>query len=311
MGRPVIAITLGDVAGIGPEVIRKALLSPQLDRRFCYEVVLERHAPKVPLGRISIRAGRFALESLEAGVAGCLRGDYAALVTGPVHKAGLRLVGFRFPDQTNWLAHRTRAKRFAMMLAGKSFRVTLVTSHIPLRKVRSHLNRENIGTAIALTQEGLQRMGIRRPRILVAALNPHGGVREEAGLEEKRYIAPAIAAARRKFGPNITGPYTPDHVFRMAAIGLGDAVVCMYHDQGLIPFKLLAFEHGVNHTLGLPILRTSPDHGTAYDIAGKNRADPQSMVEAIRLATQLAAQTMKLETSSRLPSEIANFSSNC
>ncbi len=286
-----IAITLGDVAGIGPEIVRKALQSGKLDSRFRYKILLENLAPKVLPGKISKSAGQFVLTSLEAGVIGCLQGDYTALVTAPVHKAGLKQIGFRFPGQTEWLAHRTHTKSFSMMLVSDLLRVALVTIHVPLKKVSSLLTPSSIYQTIHLTYQGLVRLGIRRPRIFVAALNPHGGVREEQGFEEKRIIVPAIDRAQRDFGKSISGPYSPDHVFWLALQGKADAVVCMYHDQGLIPLKTLAFDRGVNFTLGLPIIRTSPDHGTAYDIAGKNKANCQSMIEAINLAVRLSLKS--------------------
>jgi 4-phospho-D-threonate 3-dehydrogenase / 4-phospho-D-erythronate 3-dehydrogenase len=286
-----IAITLGDVAGIGPEVVRKALRSSKLNRKFRYEVVLEDEAPRVALGKLSKTAGHFAWDALEAGVGGCLDGTYAALVTGPVSKAGLKLAGFKHPGQTEWLAHRTSTRKFAMMLVGGSLRVSLVTTHMPLRQVSRALTRHGILETIQLTHEWLKKLGIRKPRILVAALNPHGGVASEQGTEEKKIILPAVMQAQKRFGSGIQGPYSPDHVFWLAHRGRADAVVCMYHDQGLIPLKMLSFEFGVNLTLGLPIVRTSPDHGTGYDIAGKNRANPQSMIEAINLAAQLCLRS--------------------
>ncbi len=286
--RKTIAITLGDVAGIGPEVVRKALRSGKLDRRFRYEVLLARQAPKVTPGQISKAASLFALQSLETATAGCLGGEFAAMVTAPVNKDGLHRTGFPFPGQTEWLAHRTGANRFAMMLVGGGLRVILVTIHLPLRLVARRLTRPLILEAIALAWQELPRFGILRPRLAVAALNPHGGVPGEQDLEERRVIAPAVRTARRRFGAEITGPHSPDHVFWMASQGGCDAVICMYHDQGLIPLKMVAFDQGVNVTLGLPIIRTSPDHGTAYAIAGKNRANPRSMIEAINLAARLA-----------------------
>ena len=227
-----IAITLGDVAGIGPEVIRKALKSKKLNSRFKYEVILADKIPKIKPGKISLTASRFALDSLKEGVAGCLQGNYAALVTGPVNKAGLKLAGFRFPGQTEWLAHRTKIKKFAMMLVGGQLRVSLVTIHVPLKKVSALLTQSKIMTTIQLTYEGLQRLGIHKPRILVAALNPHGGVAAEQGDEESKIIVPAVCQSQKLFGKNITGPYSPDHVFWLAQNGQADAVVCMYHDQG-------------------------------------------------------------------------------
>lgn len=283
-----IAITLGDPAGIGPEIVRKALRSRNLDRRFRYEVLLAGEVPRVVPGRPSKAGARFALRALEAGVAGCLDGRYAALVTGPVNKAALKAVGFRFPGQTEWLAWRTGTKKFAMMLVGGKLRVTLATIHEPIRRVPSLLTRRGILDTILLTHDGLRRFGVKSPRIAVAALNPHGGAAGEEGTEERRVIAPAVRDARRRLGAGVTGPHTPDVIFRDAWQGKVDAVVCMYHDQGLVPLKMVAFEQGVNLTLGLPIVRTSPDHGTAYAIAGKNRADARSLIEAIRLAEKLA-----------------------
>jgi 4-hydroxythreonine-4-phosphate dehydrogenase len=286
-----IAITLGDVAGIGPEVVTKAIRSKKLDRRFEYEVILEKEAPQIELGKISKKAARFALKSLEFGVEQCLRGNYAALVTGPVNKAGLKSVGFRFPGQTEWLAHQTQTRDFAMMLVGGSLRVALVTTHVPIHKVSSLLTQQRVLKTIEICFHSLKKFKISRPRILVAALNPHGGVLAEEGVEEKSIIRPAIRLARQKIGKSITGPYSPDYLFWLAKKGEVDAVICMYHDQGLIPLKMLAFDCGVNLTLGLPIVRTSPDHGTAYDIAGKNKANPNSMIEAINLAAQLSLAT--------------------
>lgn len=288
--RRIIAITPGDPSGIGPEVVRKALRSGKLDRRFRYEVVLGDEIPRVAPGRPSRLGARFALRALEAGVAGCLEQRYAALVTGPVNKAALKAAGFRFPGQTEWLAARTGAKAFAMMLVGGPLRVTLVTIHVPLREVPRLLTRHKVCEAIRLTRDGLRRLGIARPKIAVAALNPHGGAAGEEGVEERRILAPAVRAARRELGGEVTGPHSPDAIFRDAWRGKVDAVVCMYHDQGLIPLKTVAFDQGVNLTLGLPIVRTSPDHGTAYALAGKNRADPGSLIAAIRLAARLSAR---------------------
>jgi 4-hydroxythreonine-4-phosphate dehydrogenase len=283
-----IALTLGDPAGIGPEIVRKALRSGQLPRGFRYEVVLADRMPSVKPGHPSKAGARFAMDSLEAGVAGCLRGDYAALVTAPVNKAVLHSVGFRFPGQTEWLAHRTKTRRYAMMLAGGNLRVTLATRHVPIRRVSACLTRAEIELDIELTFEAMRKFGIRKPRIMVAGLNPHSGANAERDREEKRIIVPAVQRMRRKYGAGIVGPVSPDYVFWAVQQGEADAVVCMYHDQGLIPLKMLAFDRGVNVTLGLPIIRTSPDHGTAYNIAGKNKASASSMVEAIRLAARFA-----------------------
>ena len=269
-------------------MVRKALRSRVLNPHFRYEILLADHAPRVAPGRISKTAAGFALDSLKAGVAGCLRGYYAALVTAPVNKAGLQQTGFRFPGQTEWLAHQTGARKFTMLLVSDRLRVALATIHAPVRHVASLLSRAAIRNTIELTHHWLLKFGIRRPRILVAALNPHGGVAGEQGIEEIKIIAPAVRQARKCWGSGITGPYSPDYIFWLAYQGRADAVVCMYHDQGLIPLKMLAFDRGVNVTLGLPIIRTSPDHGTAYDIAGENKASARSMIEAINLAARLS-----------------------
>ncbi|MDX2225644.1 MAG: 4-hydroxythreonine-4-phosphate dehydrogenase PdxA [Verrucomicrobiae bacterium] len=286
--KPCIGITLGDVAGIGPEVIAKALQSGKLDGRFEYRVLFGNLAPAIAPGRVSRRAAHFALECLERGVALALQGSLAALVTGPVNKSGLKMTGFSFPGQTEFLAHLTRTKKFAMMLVGGKLRVSLVTTHVPLREVPSRLTQAGIADTILLTSHYCRQAGIQKPRIAVAGLNPHAG---EIGTEEKSLILPALQKARRRLRslPSVlSGPHSPDTVFYQALQGAYDAVVCMYHDQGLIPLKMLSFDTGVNVTLGLPIIRTSPDHGTAYDIAGKNRANPESMIAALNLAAQLA-----------------------
>lgn len=258
---PRLGITLGDPAGIGPEVVHKALASGKLNRRYQYEI----------LGH--------GLSAIETGARRCLAGELAGLVTAPITK---KLVA-PWPGQTEFLAHASRTKKFAMLLASDQLRVALVTTHLPVREVAGSITGRKIVEVIALTAEFCRRIGIRRPRIAVAGLNPHAG---EAGLfgdEERRIIAPAIKRAG-----NATGPFSPDTVFYRALHGEFDAVVAMYHDQGLAPFKLVAFDTGVNVTLGLPFVRTSPDHGTAPDIAGKDIARPDGMIAAINLAARLA-----------------------
>ncbi len=261
MRRRVIGITLGDPAGIGPEVVAKALASGRLNRRFEYELI--RGTPR---------------QALVAGARRCLAGDLAALVTGPIAKKQIA----PWPGQTEFLAHLAGTKRFAMMLAGDQLRVALVTTHAPLRTVPRLITRPKIVAVVELTREFCRRLGIRRPRIAVTGLNPHAGEGGLLGTEEKRIIAPAARQARA------TGPCSADTVFYRARHGEFDAVVAMYHDQGLAPFKLLAFDNGVNITLGLPFIRTSPDHGTAPDIAGKGIARPDGMIAAINLAARLS-----------------------
>jgi 4-hydroxythreonine-4-phosphate dehydrogenase len=285
--RPVLAITLGDVAGIGPEVAGKALASGRLDRRFDYEIVLEDQSPKVAPGKLSAAAARFALRSLEAALLGIRSGRYCGVVTGPVNKTGLGRVGFRFPGQTEWFAARTGIRRHAMMLACDRLRVALVSTHLSLAEAVRSVRAPKIVEVARLTHAFLRQIGIRKPRIAIAGLNPHAGENGLIGKEEQRIILPAVRRLRRG-GLDASGPHSPDTVFYQAANGRYDAVVCMYHDQGLIPLKLLAFDSGVNVTLGLPFARTSPDHGTAYDIAGRGKANPRSMIEAIKLACVLA-----------------------
>ena len=292
-GKPTVGITLGDVAGIGPEVVRKAMASGKLPVGFDYEVILASETPRVRPGRLSLSAARFALASLQVGIDGIRAGRYQALVTGPVNKTGLARIGFRHPGQTEWLATKTGANQFAMMLACDRLRVSLVSTHLSLARAVRAVRGKKILEVAHLTREFLVRIGIRRPRIAVAGLNPHAGENGVIGREERRIILPAVRTIQRR-GWRVSGPLPPDTVFYQAAHGAYDAVVCMYHDQGLIPLKLLAFDSGVNVTLGLPFPRTSPDHGTAYDIAGKNVANPGSMIEAIKLACVLAKKEVIL-----------------
>lgn len=216
------------------------------------------------------------------------QGHLAAMVTCPISKSGLQRAGYAFPGHTEMLAELTGAKRYTMMMAGTSLKVTLATIHCSLATVAERLTIAGISELISVTAEAMQAdFGVSRPRIAVAGLNPHSGENGLFGNQEQRIIRPAIelAAARQI---EVSGPYPPDTVFFAAANGQFDAVVCMYHDQGLIPFKLLHFKDGVNVTLGLPIVRTSVDHGTAYDIAGKGVADPSSLAAAIAMARDIA-----------------------
>ena len=275
--RPRIGITLGDVAGIGPEIVAKALASRKLNRRFDYETIGD------PLTKRRADAADWVVQ----GVRRCLAGELSALVTAPISKKLLRDAGYRFEGHTELLAHIAHTKRFAMMLVGGPLRVALVTIHLPLSKVPRLLSTKRIIEVIELSHDACKRFGIRRPRIGVAGLNPHAGEDGLLGHEEHRIIAPAIQSAKRK-GINATGPWPADTLFHKAYNGEFDAVVAMYHDQGLAPLKMIAFDSGVNLTLGLPFVRTSPDHGTAFDIAGKGIANPASMIAAINLAARLA-----------------------
>jgi 4-hydroxythreonine-4-phosphate dehydrogenase len=226
---------------------------------------------------------------IEKAVAMVQAGEARALATGPISKEAARKAGFAFPGHTEFLAHLTGTKDFRMMLGGADLKVILTTIHVPLKKVPRLVTTERVFKTIEITNTSFKRyFGLERPRIAVAGLNPHAG---EAGLfgdEDDRIIAPAVKAAQRR-GVLATGPLPPDTVFYRAAVKKEfDCVVCMYHDQGLGPLKLLHFEDGINATLGLPIIRTSVDHGTAYDIAWTGKAGHESMVNAITTAAEMA-----------------------
>ncbi|MDQ6940290.1 MAG: 4-hydroxythreonine-4-phosphate dehydrogenase PdxA [Verrucomicrobiota bacterium] len=286
-----IGITLGDPAGIGPEIVQAALRSNKLSRDFEY-VVIGNSSAGSP-GRPTRETAQAAAEALEEAAREVLAGRIAAVVTGPIHKARMYEVGFDFPGQTEFFAARAGVQNFAMLLTGGSLTVALVTIHLPLREVAEKLRRDEIVRVGLLLQAFVRQRNQRAPRIAVAGLNPHAGESGALGREEIEIIAPAIAELNsslvtRHSSLPFTGPLSPDTVFHQAANGDYDAVLCMYHDQGLIPLKLHAFHEGVNVTLGLPFPRTSPDHGTAFEIAGKGTARPESMIAAIKLATELA-----------------------
>ena len=232
---------------------------------------------------------------IRQGVELVRQGVLHGIATCPISKAALQKAGFAYPGHTEMLADLTGSTDFAMMMAGQRLRVTLVTIHCPLSEVPAQLTRQAVARMIGITHRSLQRdFAIATPRIAVAGLNPHAGEDGLFGREEQTAIAPAIEQMRRD-GLQVEGPIPPDTVFFKAASGLYDAVVCMYHDQGLIPFKLLHFKDGVNVTLGLPIVRTSVDHGTAYDIAGKGIADPSSLAAAIDLAGIISANRKRID----------------
>lgn len=281
----VIGITSGDPAGIGPEVIRAALDSGRLPSGFQYDVVGEMsgHTPGVP----TEAGARSAVAALEEAAANLLSGKWQAVVTGPVSKNALHAVGYEFPGQTEFFAARADVKDFAMCLTGGALTVALVTVHVPVRDVPELLCRGEIVRVGGLLAHFLKQMGHRDPRIAVAGLNPHAGEGGDIGREEIEIIAPAIAELQAARIGQFSGPHPPDTIFHRAIAGDFDGVLCMYHDQGLIPLKLHAFDNGVNVTLGLPFVRTSPDHGTAFDIAGKGLARPDSMIAAIRLAATM------------------------
>jgi len=302
--RPRIAITLGDPAGIGPEIARAALDSgklPEADYRLIGET--EGHS----LGKPTPASARAAAIALEQAVELALAGEIDAVVTGPIHKAHMYEVGFPFPGQTEFFAARCGVEDFAMLLTGGKLTVALVTTHIPLAAVSTTLSSAEIVRVGSLLAEFLAKRGGGQ-RIAVAGLNPHAGESGALGREEIEIIAPAVeklstlnsvkergshGALRSQLSTSFTGPLSPDTIFHRAVEGEFDGVLCMYHDQGLIPLKLHAFHEGVNVTLGLPFPRTSPDHGTAFEIAGKGIARADSMIAAIRLAVELATAKAK------------------
>ena len=327
---PLIGVTLGDPAGIGPEVaVRAAAAVRNAPQPCCRPVMLgdvtlveetverlsarlrpypwqaEDSYPSDPNrlpvlavsaldakdrlpGRPTPAGGDAAYRCVEAGVRLAMNGDLDGLVTAPVCKAMWHAAGHRYPGHTELLARLTRTPEVRMMLVGRGLRVMLVTTHLRLAAVPSALSIERIATTVTLAAAHLRRFhGMERPRLAVAALNPHAGEAGAFGDEECRVIEPAVARAREG-GADVVGPLSADTVFVRATRGEFDGVVCQYHDQALIPLKLLAWEEGVNVTLGLPIVRTAPDHGTAFDIAGRNEASPRSMSAALNLAADMA-----------------------
>jgi 4-hydroxythreonine-4-phosphate dehydrogenase len=321
-----ITISLGDITGIGPEVVLKALategatddfrylLIGDIDRTQCLNeqlglrLPLETYDRKNATGRFYLHnplpeslpsdaapgspaVARAAIAWLTDAAQRCLRLESDALVTAPVNKESILRSGLPFIGQTEFLSELAGTNQTAMMLLGQDdrgrwLRVALATTHLPLKLVATQLRAEKITLAMMLAAKACKDLGLERARIAVCALNPHAGEGGELGTEESSLISPVVQAAHQK-GLDVVGPLAADTLFYQAYRGDYDAVVAMYHDQGLIPLKMIAFENGVNWTLGLPFIRTSPDHGTAYDIAGEGKADPSSMISAIRLAKQL------------------------
>src|SRR5262245_45119646 len=284
--QPRIGITLGDCAGIGPEIVELALKSRRVPDSTEY-VVIGRH-PNCKPGEPNAETTRAAATALEEAVTLARRGQIDAIVTGPVHKARMYEIGFRFPGQTEFFAERCGVKNFAMCLTGGKLTVALVTAHIPLRKVPRALKQSEIVRVGLLLADFLHARSNTALRIAVAGLNPHAGESGNLGREEIETIAPAIEKLNsplvtRHSSLVFTGPLSPDTVFQRAVSGEFDAVLCMYHDQALIPLKLHAFHSGVNVTLGLPFARTSPDHGSAFEVAGRRIEKPDSMTQGITL----------------------------
>lgn len=295
-----IGITPGDCAGIGPEIVDLALASGRVPKSADYVVIGRR--PKCQPAKPTLETARAAAAALEEAVTLARRGELDGVVTGPIHKARMYQAGFKFPGQTEFFADRCGVKNFAMCLNGGKITVALVTTHIPLSKVPRVLKRSEIvrvGLLLAAFLRYLPRRCSARAgrsgenlRIAVAGLNPHAGESGKIGHEEIEIIGPAIAQLKSEIRDpkcEIIGPVSPDTLFHRMIKDEFDAALCMYHDQGLIPLKLHAFHTGVNVTLGLPFPRTSPDHGTAFAIAGKGTARPDSLIAAINLAVELAS----------------------
>ena len=288
--KPVVAITAGDPAGIGPEIAAIAAADPSV-RAVCepriYGVATDHAAGGFECGRVSAAAGRAAYDAIVRAVQDAMRGDVQAVATAPINKASFAAAALPWKGHTDLLAHLTGAPRGVMMFYSDALRVVLATVHIPLAQVPATLTRQLLETVVRLTAAELPRFGFPSPRLGVAGLNPHAGEEGLLGTEDRDVLAPAIAACVTD-GIDVRGPFPADTVFLRATRGEFDAVIACYHDQGLIPVKMVAFGKAVNVTLGLPIIRTSVDHGTAFDIAGQGKADAGSMIEAIKLAARLA-----------------------
>ena len=328
--KPRVGITIGDTAGIGPEITLRAVAEPDvLD--VCSPVIIgdaneiKRQAVElglnadfrttdtggleaelteppvildtntlnepVPWGSLSAAAGRAAIATIEAGVNLCLTQKLDAIVTSPINKESLKLAGSPFPGHTEMLASLCGVSESLMCFFAGDLKVFLLTVHCSLIEAIQHITKERVAGAIKLAERELRRFGIERPRIAVAGLNPHAGEHGLFGSEEIHEIAPAIEECRREHNIDVSGPFPADTLFVRAWRGEFDAVAACYHDQGLVAVKCLAFGEAVNVTLGLPIIRTSVDHGTAFDIAGRGIANHRSLVEAIKLAARLVRQT--------------------
>ena len=287
---PRIGITVGDPAGIGPEIALKAAQHPTV-RAICEPILYGPSSPeeidRFPPGAVSGEAGRAAYDAIVRAVADAQAARLDAIATAPINKEAFAAAGVHWRGHTELLAHLTGAPRVAMMFYADALRVILATVHIPLADVPEALTQARLEETVALAAAELPRFGHPDPRIAVAGLNPHAGEHGVIGREDDDVLRPAIEACRSR-GIRVDGPYPADTIFLRAMRGEFDAVVACYHDQGLIPIKMAAFGKAVNVTLGLPIIRTSVDHGTAFDIARRGIADPSSLIEAVRLAARLA-----------------------
>jgi len=328
--RPIIGITMGDPVGIGPEIILKTLcdkaiykecrpvvfgdikilesakkivksslkiesvVSPDAGRYICghVDVINLSELEPVTFGKPDAKTGAAMAGYIETAINMAISGKIDAIATCPINKQAMHMGGSKFGGHTELLAARTKTSDYVMMLTGDRLSVVLVTIHVPLKDVSFLISKEQIIKTVKITEKGLRkRFGLKKPKIGVAGLNPHAGEEGMFGNEEIEIIGPAVNDLKKE-GIEVSGPFPPDTIFYKAVQGEYDAVVCMYHDQGLIPFKMIHFADGVNTTLGLPIIRTSVDHGTAYDIAGTGNADTGSLVAAIKLAAhQVIANT--------------------
>jgi 4-hydroxythreonine-4-phosphate dehydrogenase len=287
---PRVALTVGDPAGIGPEIVEKAIADPRV-LEVCQPIVYgpcpKDAAARFPAGRVSAEAARAAHETIVAAVQDARAGRVDAIATAPISKEAFALAGLRWPGHTELIAELCGTPRVAMMFYAESLRVVLATVHVPLSAVPRLLTPGRLRSVIELAHASLPRFGWPTPRLAVTGLNPHAGEHGLLGPEEEEVIAPTVEACRAD-GIDVRGPFPADTLYVRAVRGEFDAVIACYHDQGLVPVKLLAFGEAVNVTLGLPIVRTSVDHGTAFDIAGRGVADPGSLVAAVRLAARLA-----------------------
>ena len=291
-GLPIIAITVGDPSGIGPEISIKAARSPRVTavcRPKLYGPHTELALEAFPAGEVAPKSGRAAYDAIVAAVGDARSGAVAAIATAPINKAALAAAGFPWRGHTDLLAELCGVEHAGMMFWSEQLRVVLATVHVPLQDVPRALTTQGLLQTIRMTGKAMPRFGIASPRIAVCGLNPHAGEEGLLGTEDRDIIRPAVAGAIAE-GWLVEGPFPADTLFVRAARGEFDVVVAAYHDQGLIPVKLLSFGRAVNVTLGLPIIRTSVDHGTAFDIARRGVADENSLIEAIVLAAKLAAK---------------------
>jgi len=293
MFKPIIGITIGDPAGVGPEIIHKALACSDVTDICTPQIIAtEEYAQKkdhIQTGHPQALGGKIAVESFLLAIQKTKAGELDAIVTAPLNKEAMHLAGYHYNGHTEILAEQTSCEKYGMLFYSEPLKVILTTIHCPLATVPNKLTTNKLTTTIELGCQAMLDLGIHKPRIAVAGLNPHAGENGLFGSEEETIIGPVIRTFRQN-GWSITGPLPPDTVFLSAVRGHYDLVIAQYHDQGLIPLKLLAFDNAVNITVGTPLIRTSVDHGTAYDIAGKGIASPDSLIEAIKVAVSLVTK---------------------